>query len=139
MSVRHFTPGHRRTRVAARTGAQPLQHALAPRAAAPGQPRLQVSGRARRAIRRVCDEHGPHVLLLSWPAGATCLPAANYTPAPCDVIIGHIVGCPIHADLRQLGAHRDRHSLLDTPRWARWVLRSQPVLRLHTAWTGAET
>jgi hypothetical protein len=102
----------------------------------PGVPaaRLVVNGRARRALTRICQAHGPQVLLISWPAGATVLPAALFTPGPFDVIIGHVAGCPMHADMRQLYFYRGRHAVLDAPRWPS---RSHPVLRLNQSATQA--
>jgi hypothetical protein len=98
----------------------------------PGPPaiRLAVTGRARRALTRMCQEDGPQVLVLSWPAGATVLPAAVFAPSPFDVIIGHVAGCPMHADVRQLDFYHDRHAVLDAPRWA---MRAHPTLRLHSS------
>ena len=100
------------------------QHRGAPAA------RVAVSDRARSALTRRCREHGPQVLLISWPYGATFLPAARFAPGPFDVIIGHVAGCPMHADLRQLGRYHDRYAVLDA---SRWVWRARPLLRLHQA------
>jgi hypothetical protein len=102
----------------------------------PPAARLGVSERARSALIRMCRAHGLQVLLISWPAGATLLPAALFTPGPFDVIIGHVAGCPMHADLRQLGLYRDRHAVLDAPRW---TLRARPVLRLLPSAAGPPT
>jgi uncharacterized protein (DUF779 family) len=75
--------------------------------------RLLVTAQARRVLRRLRRDEGPQALLLSWPGGVTCLPAAIFEPSMFDVIVGHVAGCPIHADLRQLACYRDRRAVLD--------------------------
>jgi uncharacterized protein (DUF779 family) len=90
--------------------------------------RLEVTGRARRAFARLRRDDGPQALLLSWPSGVTSLPARLFKPGTFDVIVGHISGCPIHADLRQLAYYRDRSAVLDVLRSTR---RTRPLARLR--------
>jgi hypothetical protein len=90
--------------------------------------RLAVTARARGALARVCERAGPHALLLSWPGGATCLPVGVIEPDAFDVIIGHVAGCAIHADLRQLDFYRDRSAILDLARPKR---PARPVMLLR--------
>lgn len=85
----------------------------------PATARLMVTPRARRALARICGIKGRQALVLSWPGGATCLPAATYEPGAFDVIIGHVAGCPIHSDVRQLDYYRDRSAVIDTSRTGR--------------------
>lgn len=90
--------------------------------------RLRVTARARRALARVCAAFGPQAVLLSWPAGAAYLPATTFVPGRYDAIVGHIVRCPIYADVRQLGFYTERSAVLDV----RDALgRGRPVLRLR--------
>lgn len=98
--------------------------------------RLMVTVRARRAVAWIRRRNGPQALLLSWPGGATCLPVTVFEPDAYDVIIGHVAGCPIHADVRQLSYYRDRTAVLDTaspaPSAASVLLlrrRADPALR----------
>jgi hypothetical protein len=51
-----------------------------------------------------------------------------FVPSTFDVIVGHIAGCPIHADLRQLACYRDRRAILDVLNPSR---RSHPVVSLR--------
>jgi uncharacterized protein (DUF779 family) len=95
--------------------------------------RLLVTDRARRVLGRLRRDYGPQALLLSWPGGVTCLPAAMFVPSTFDVIVGHIAGCPIHADLRQLACYRDRRAILDVLNPSR---RSHPVVSLRPLFAG---
>ena len=40
--------------------------------------------------------------MLAWTGGATYLPRAAYRPTKYDVVVGHIAGCPVYADMRRL-------------------------------------
>jgi uncharacterized protein (DUF779 family) len=91
--------------------------------------RLVVTDAARDAISRLCRDTGRHALLLSWPGGAVCLPAALYTATAFDVIIGHIARCPIFVDLRQLRLSASARVILD----ATQARRRRPLLRLRPA------
>ena len=64
--------------------------------------RLVVTDRARRAMDQVCRGQGQQVVVLAWPGGATYLPRAAYRPIKYDVVVGHIAGCPVYADMRRL-------------------------------------
>jgi uncharacterized protein (DUF779 family) len=64
---------------------------------------LVITDLARKAIECLCRDHGRQAVVLSWPGGARCLPIACYEPGEYDVIVGHVAGCPIYADVRQLG------------------------------------
>jgi uncharacterized protein (DUF779 family) len=75
--------------------------------------RITVTLRARKYLRDLHEELGEQVLLLSWPGGATCLPADVYDPGPYNVIVGHIARCPVYTDLRQLAIYDDRSLVLD--------------------------
>ncbi len=56
------------------------------------------------------------------------------SPSEFDVIIGHIAGCPVYADVRQLGFFADRPLALDLAESVRW--RERPLLRLRSASCG---
>ena len=75
--------------------------------------RLVATPRALRTLASVCADDGPQVVWLSWPGGATVLPGATFEPAEFDVIVAHLAGCPVYADVRQLDLHRDRRAVLD--------------------------
>jgi uncharacterized protein (DUF779 family) len=90
--------------------------------------RLHVTARARRALERVREHNGPQALVLSWPSGACCVPADSFVPGRYDVIIGHVGGFPMHADIRQLEFYADRRAVLDI---AGTTHRGRPVLRLQ--------
>lgn len=51
--------------------------------------------------------------MLSWPGGATYLPITCYEPGEYDVIVGHMAGCPIVVDVRQLGWSPHTRVVLD--------------------------
>ncbi|MEO6704176.1 MAG: hypothetical protein ABI140_13385 [Jatrophihabitantaceae bacterium] len=73
------------------------------------RPVLLVSDSARSAISTLCRDRGRHAILLGWPTGVGYLPADSFAPRDCDVIIGHVAGCPVYVDLRdraQLAAPR---------------------------------
>lgn len=93
-----------------------------------GAGRLAVTDRARRALVRLCHDHGQQALLLSWPGGAATIPLEHYSPGHFDVIIGHVASCPIYVDVRQLGSTPIRSAVLDVDRSA-WR-RDWPLLRL---------
>lgn len=90
--------------------------------------RLRVTTRARAVVRRFVAEQGRQHIILSWPAGATTIPAELHIPGGHDVVIGHVARCPIYADVRQLALHRDRRLLLDVPDRPRAGRR--PLLRV---------
>src|SRR6266496_1801219 len=93
--------------------------------------RLVVTDRARDAIGCLCRAGGLQALVVAWPVGVTCLPVARFSPSEFDVILGHIAGCPVYADVRQLGSFADRHAVLDLAAPMRWPER--PLLRLRSA------
>jgi uncharacterized protein (DUF779 family) len=93
--------------------------------------RLVATNRARDAIRCLCRAGGLQALVVAWPVGVTCLPVAMFSPSEFDVILGHIVGCPAYADVRQLGSFADRPAVLDLAEPMRWPER--PLLRLRSA------
>jgi uncharacterized protein (DUF779 family) len=94
--------------------------------------RLVVTPLARRTMAGIHRAAGPQALVLSWPGGATCLPVEYFEPGDFDVIVGHVAGCPIHADLRQLACYADRFAVLDV---AHAGSRAHPVMRLRAAAT----
>ncbi len=91
--------------------------------------RVVVTGRARRAIARTCREVGRQAVYLTWPAGATFLPAAAWRPGEFDVIVGHIARCPIYADVRQLALFAQRRAVIDV--LDSRLPRRRPVLRVR--------
>ena len=93
--------------------------------------RLVVTDRARDAIGCLCRAGGPQALVVGWPGDVTCLPVARFSPSEFDVILGHIAGCPVYADVRQLGSFADRHAVLDLAEPMSWPER--PLLRLRSA------
>lgn len=117
-----------RSQPAPGSAAAAVVRVLAP--SGPASARLTVTHRARRAVARIRRSSGPQALLLSWPGGATCLPIDAFEPEPYDVIIGHVAGCAIHADLRQLNYYRDRAAVLDT---VPDTSRTAPILLLRRA------
>ncbi len=96
--------------------------------------RLVVTNRARDAISCLCRAGGLQALVVAWPADVTCLPVAMFSPNEFDVILGHIAGCPVYADVRQLGLFADRHAVLDLAEPMRWPER--PLLQLRSASCG---
>lgn len=90
--------------------------------------RLVVTAAARRALLRVRREVGSQAVVVSWPAGATYVPATSYVPGEFDVIMGHVARCPIYADIRQLNFYRDRSVVLDAHDTR---FRTHPVLRFR--------
>ena len=113
-------------RAAASGPAEQGRHTDPDRRASPA--RLVVRPRARRVVVQTRKSAGPQALVLSWPGGATCLPANAFEPSDYDVIIGHVAGCPIHVDVRQLDYYRDRTAVLDAAPIGRKV-RSVLLLR----------
>ncbi len=93
--------------------------------------RLVVTDRARDAIRCLCRAGGPQALVVAWPADVTCLPVAMFSPSEFDVILGHIAGCPVYADVRQLRSFADTPAVLDLAEPMSWPER--PLLRLRSA------
>jgi uncharacterized protein (DUF779 family) len=92
--------------------------------------RLLVTVRARRALRDLVAASGPQHVIVCWPAGATTLPATMHLVGPHEAVVGHVAGCPIYVDLRQVCLFRNRQALLDVPEPARHNCR--PRLRLRT-------
>lgn len=90
--------------------------------------RLEVTERARSVILNLTVANGPRCLVLCWPSGVAHLPAALHDSGPYDVIIGHVAGCPIYADLRQLALFRDRRMVLDAPE--RVISPRPPLLKV---------
>lgn len=96
--------------------------------------RLRVTRHARKTMAELRRQRGPHTVLVSWPAGVAYLPSTHHSASPYDVIIGHVSGCPVYSDVRQLGLFRDRRVVLDAA--ARRTLFTgprRPVLRLSQA------
>src|SRR6266568_8958510 len=93
--------------------------------------RLVVTNRARDAIRCLCRAGGLQALVVAWPADVRCLPVARFSPSEFDVILGHVAGCPVYADVRQLGFFADRCAVLDLAESMRWPER--PLLQLRSA------
>src|SRR6266516_6350964 len=93
--------------------------------------RLVVTDRARDAIRCLCRAGGLQALVVAWPAGVTCLPVAVFSPSEFDVILAHIAGCPVYADVRQLGLFADGPAVLDLAEPMRWPRRT--LLQLRSA------
>jgi uncharacterized protein (DUF779 family) len=104
-----------------------------------GDRRLRVTRHARKAMAELRRQRGPHTVLVSWPAGVAYLPSTHHSVSPYDVIIGHVSGCPVYADVRQLGLFRDRRVVLDAhARRTLFTTPRRPVLRLSPA-TSRET
>lgn len=82
---------------------------------------MQFSITARAVISAVCHRDGTQTIVLSWPNGAVYLPTACYAPGKHDIVLGHVEGCPVYADLRRLALFRTREIVLDAaPRpWQR--------------------
>jgi uncharacterized protein (DUF779 family) len=86
----------------------------------------------------VCRARGPHAIRLSWPAGVSYLPAKHHAAGPYDVIVGHVAGCPVYADVRQLSLFRERRAVLDAKtRLPLFSAAGRPVLRLTSAPAGS--
>jgi hypothetical protein len=96
--------------------------------------RLRVTRHARKALAEIRRSRGPQAVRLSWPAGVTYLPTRHHSASPYDVIIGHVSGCPVYADVRQLTLFRDRRAVLDADH-CRPLFTSprRPLLRLSSA------
>src|SRR6266568_9485172 len=92
--------------------------------------RLVVTNQARDAIRCLCRAGGLQALVVGWPAGVACLPVARFSPSEFDVILGHVAGCPVYADVRQLWSFADRHAVFDLAEPTRWPER--PLLQLRS-------
>lgn len=96
--------------------------------------RLRVTRHARRAVAEVRRSRGPVAIRLSWPSGVAYLPTRHHSASPYDVIIGHVAGCPVYADVRQLTLFRDRRAVLDArARAPLFTAARRPVLRLSSA------
>src|SRR6266700_7842912 len=93
--------------------------------------RLVVTDRARDAIRCLCRAGGLQALVVAWPGDVTCLPVAMFSPSEFDVILGHIAGCPVYADVRQLGSFADTPAVLDLA--APMSSPERPLLQLRSA------
>jgi hypothetical protein len=99
--------------------------------ARPAARRLHVTTYARRVLVEVCRARGPQAILISWPAGVTYLPRVHHSASPYDVIIGHVAGCPVYADVRQLTLYQDRRAVLDArSHSALFTSARRPMLRL---------
>ena len=86
---------------------------------------------ARATITAACRREGSQTIVVSWPAGAAYLPTTCYAPAPDDVMLGQIAGCPIYADSRRLDLFPTHRMLLDADPTSPNRLR--PPLRLRRA------
>ncbi len=96
--------------------------------------RLRVTRHARKALAEVCRSRGPHAVLISWPAGVAYLPTTHHSAGPYDVIIGHVSGCPVYADVRQLSLYRDRRAVLDVrSRTPLFTAARRPVFQLSAS------
>jgi hypothetical protein len=84
---------------------------------------------ARSAILNACRRGKRQAVLLSWPAGATYLPQDCYQPGEFDVVVGHVAGCPIYADVRRLALFAERRVLVDAEQPSR--TREHPPLRVQ--------
>jgi hypothetical protein len=84
---------------------------------------------ARTAIQAACRRGRRQAVLLSWPAGATYLPREYYQPGAFDVVVGHVAGCPIYADMRRLELFAERRVLVDAEHLSR--SRQHPPLRVR--------
>ena len=93
--------------------------------------RLVVTDRARRAMGQVCRGQGQQVVVLAWPGGATYLPRAAYRPTKYDVVVGHIAGCPVYADMRRLSWSSKTRVVLDVVEMPR--PGGRPLLQLRGA------
>lgn len=90
--------------------------------------RFEFTPAARSALERVCAQSGPQVVLLTWPAGVTYLPAHHYRPGEFDVAIERLETCSVFADSRALTLFLNRRIVVD----ADGLLRTRPVLRVRT-------
>ena len=86
---------------------------------------------ARATIAAACRREGPQTVIVSWPAGAAYLPTVCYTPDAGDVLLGHVVGCPIYADTQRLEMYPAQRMLLDAEPSGPY--RLHPPLRLRPA------
>lgn len=68
---------------------------------------------ARDAIAQIRDRDGVQAIVLSWPVGATYLPYRYYLPGKFDVVLTHVAGCPVFADVRRLSLFSIRRVLVD--------------------------
>jgi uncharacterized protein (DUF779 family) len=75
--------------------------------------RLAVTDRARRAMSQVCRAQGPQVVVLARSGRATYMPLVAYRPSKHNVVIGHIAGCPVYADMRRLSWSSRTRVVLD--------------------------
>lgn len=90
--------------------------------------RLTVTSQARHELAQLRGTKGTHTVLLSWPTGAVLLPADVLTPSRYDVILGHVSGCPLIVDLRQLDLFTEVRAVLDV---RRGHCSGAPLARLH--------
>jgi hypothetical protein len=79
----------------------------------PVRHQLFFSDTARAALSAASRRGRLQAVVVSWPAGATYLPADCYRPGPFDVIVGHVAGCPVYVDVRRLELFTDWSVLLD--------------------------
>jgi hypothetical protein len=82
--------------------------------------RLVISVGAQSAISQVCARDGLQHLILSWPAGATMVPASMHQAAMHEAIVGHVSRCPIYVDLQQFALFRNRRLILDVDATSQW-------------------
>jgi len=95
----------------------------------PTAARIAVTPRATRAVSNTRKSLGDHTVVMTWPAGATMLPADQFVPSAFDVIVGHVAQCAVFADARQLELFAAHHVLIDVetnPRPSR-----RPILRVR--------
>ncbi len=90
--------------------------------------RFDFTPAARSALERVCARSGPQVLLLTWPAGVTYLPADQFRPGEFDVALARFEECSVFADSRALTLFQNRSVVVDVDGLA----RVRPVLRART-------
>jgi len=65
---------------------------------------LIVTAQVRATISQLAESGRRVAILLDWPAAAAFESADEFQPAPCDVIVAHVDGCPVYVDLRQRNA-----------------------------------
>jgi len=93
--------------------------------------RVDLTLTARVTLTAACRREGLQTVIVSWPAGAAYLPTVCYTPDAGDVLLGHVVGCPIYADTQRLEMYPAQRMLLDADPSGPY--RLHPPLRLRPA------
>ncbi len=80
-------------------------------------PAVQATTPARTAVRRLVEQHGPLLFVLSAGccdgSAPMCFPAADFAVGDGDLEVGRVEGCPVYVDRRQLEAWPHRDLLLD--------------------------